>query len=152
MYSFGWWSQGNVSRTIYTYNKQQTGTNICEIESEIVILRVCVILNLTHILRITISFSINIVRTICLTNCNTHVTECIVCVQGHDPLTFFSCRPLSFLIGREFYGRNYLKCSNLRAGPATSSFPQCPCRSRSSFSVSCCQSTNASDSGKRACK
>ena len=38
------------------------------------------------------------------------VTECIVCVQGHDPLTFLSCRPFSFLIGLEFYGPNYLKC------------------------------------------
>ena len=39
------------------------------------------------------------------------VTECIVCVQGHDPLTFFfSCHPFSFLIGWEFYGSNYLKC------------------------------------------
>ena len=27
-----------------------------------------------------------------------HVTECILCVQGHDPLTF-SFLPLSFLIG-----------------------------------------------------
>ena len=32
------------------------------------------------------------------------------------------------------------------AGPAMSSFPQCPCRSRSSVSVSCYLGTNASDS------
>ena len=45
------------------------------------------------------------------------VTECTVRVPAHDPLTFFFCRP-SFLIGRKFYGPNYPKCSNLRAGPA----------------------------------
>ena len=37
------------------------------------------------------------------------VTKCIVCVQGHDPLTFFSCHPF-FLIGQKFYGPNYPKC------------------------------------------
>ena len=37
------------------------------------------------------------------------VTKCIVRVQGHDPLTFFSCRPF-FLIGQKFHGPNYLKC------------------------------------------
>ena len=37
------------------------------------------------------------------------VTECIVCVSGHDPLTFLSGF-FSFLIGWEFYGPNYLKC------------------------------------------
>ena len=70
------------------------------------------------------------------------VTKCIVCVQGHDLLTFFL---LSFLFFDwwEFYGPNYLKCQNLPAGP---SFPQCPCRSRLSFSVSCYLGTNVSDS------
>ena len=34
----------------------------------------------------------------------------------------------------------------VRAGPAASSFPQCPCRSRSPFSVSRYLGTNASDS------
>ena len=37
------------------------------------------------------------------------VTECIVCVSGHDPLTF-SFLSFSFLIGWEFDGPNYLKC------------------------------------------
>ena len=41
---------------------------------------------------------------------NNNVTKCIVCVQGHDLLTFLSCRPFSFLTGWEFYGPNYLKC------------------------------------------
>ena len=36
-----------------------------------------------------------------------HVTGCIVCVPGHDPLIFFSC---PFLIGWECYDPNYLKC------------------------------------------
>ena len=48
----------------------------------------------------------------------TYVTECIVCVQGHDPLTFSFQIPFSFLIGWEVYGPNYLKCLNLCAGPA----------------------------------
>ena len=54
-----------------------------------------------------------------------YVTECIVCVQGHDPLTFLSYSILSFLLnvlrffpvvlslfltGWELYGPNYLKC------------------------------------------
>jgi len=65
------------------------------------------------------------------------VTECIVCVQDNDPFTFLSC-PFSFLIGWEFYGPNYLKCYKLCAAPAASSFPQCPCSSRSSVSSSCC--------------
>ena len=43
-------------------------------------------------------------------NVQTCVTECIVYVPGHDPLTFFSCHPFSFLIGWEFYGPNNLKC------------------------------------------
>ena len=40
---------------------------------------------------------------------NESVTECIVCVPGHDPL-IFSFLSISFLIGWEFYGPNYLKC------------------------------------------
>ena len=66
-----------------------------------------------------------------------NVTECIVYVPGHDPL-IFSFLSFSFLIGWEFYGPNYLKCQNLCAGPAASSFPQCPCSSRSSVNSSCC--------------
>ena len=52
-------------------------------------------------------------------------------------LSFLS---FSFLSGWEFYGPSYLKCWNLCAGPAASSFPQCPCSSRSSVSnsSSCC--------------
>ena len=53
-----------------------------------------------------------------------------------------------FLIGWEFYVPNDLKCWNLSAGPAASAFPQCPCRSRLSFSVSCCLGTSVSDSGE----
>ena len=71
-----------------------------------------------------------------------------MCVNGHDPLTFFSRCPFSFLIGWEFYGPNYLKYYNLHAGPTASFFLQCHCRSRSSFSLSCCLGTNASDSGE----
>ena len=41
-----------------------------------------------------------------------------------------------------------LSVKNVRAGLAASSFPQCPCRSRSWFSVNCCLGTNASDSGE----
>ena len=37
------------------------------------------------------------------------VTECIVYVQGNDPLTF-SFLSFLFLIGCEFYGPSYLKC------------------------------------------
>ncbi len=40
-------------------------------------------------------------------------------VPGHDPITF-SFRSFSFLIGWGFYGPNYLRCSKLCAGPATS--------------------------------
>ena len=50
----------------------------------------------------------------------------------------FSLLSFSFLIGWEFYGPSYLKCQNLCAGPPASSFPQCPCSSRSSVSSSCC--------------
>ena len=57
------------------------------------------------------------------------VTECIVCVSGYDPLTFFFS--LSFLIGYEFYDPNYLVFKLVRwAGPAASLFPQCPSRGR----------------------
>ena len=38
------------------------------------------------------------------------VTEYIVCVQGHDPLTFSFLSSFLFLIGWEIYGPNYLKC------------------------------------------
>ena len=68
---------------------------------------------------------------------STDVTKCIVCVSGYDPLTF-SFLSFSFLTGWKFNGLNYLKCWNLCAGPAASSFPQCPCSSRSSLSSSCC--------------
>jgi len=37
------------------------------------------------------------------------VTECIVRVPGHDPLIFSFLSSLSFLIGWELYGPNYLK-------------------------------------------
>ena len=41
-------------------------------------------------------------------NQNIVVTECIVCISGHDPL-IFSFLSFSCLIGWEFYGPNYLK-------------------------------------------
>ena len=42
------------------------------------------------------------------THLHIYVTECIVCVQGHDPLTFsFLTSSLFFLISV------YLKCQNL---------------------------------------
>ena len=63
----------------------------------------------------------------------------VYCVcSGPWPFNFFLSGFFSFLIGWEFYGPNYLKCYNLCAGPAASSFPQCPCSSRSSVSSSCC--------------
>ena len=37
------------------------------------------------------------------------VTECIVCVQGHDPLNIFPVILSLLLIRREFYGPNYPK-------------------------------------------
>ena len=43
----------------------------------------------------------------------------VLYVSGHDLLTFLSGF-FSFLIGWEFYGPNYLKCSKLCAGPAAS--------------------------------
>ena len=63
----------------------------------------------------------------------------VYCVcSGPWPFNFFLSGFFSFLIGWEFYGPNYLKCYNLCAGPAASSFPQCPCSSRSSVRSSCC--------------
>ena len=67
-----------------------------------------------------------------------------VCV-GPWPFNLFPVVLSLFLVQQEFYGPNYPKCSNLRTGPTASSFSQCPCRSRLSFSLSCCLSTNASE-------
>ena len=54
-----------------------------------------------------------------------------MCVQGgHDPLTFSFLSSSLFLIGWEFYGPNYPKCENLRAGPAASTIVQELCESR----------------------
>ena len=76
-----------------------------------------------------------------------YVTKCILPCP-FNPFFFSSCGPFPFLIGQDFYGPNYPKCLNLRTGPAMSSFSQCPCRSRSSFSVSCWLGTIVSDSGE----
>ena len=43
-----------------------------------------------------------------------------------------------FVLTSSLYGLSYLKCYNLCAGTAVSSFSQCPCSSRSSVSSSCC--------------
>ena len=75
-------------------------------------------------------------------------------LSGFSSVTKYTCfRPFnlsflsfSFLIGVQVYGPNYLKCWNLCAGPAASSFPPCSSRSSVSDSLSCC--LYASDSGE----
>ena len=72
----------------------------------------------------------------CLGIDNEQVTECTVCVPGHDLFNLSFCHSFSFLIGQKFYGSNKWSVKTLS---------QCSYRSR--LFLSCCLGTHVFDSG-----